>query len=375
MTLDFALFHYFPYGGLQRDLLKTAQACQQLGHDIHIYTSHWQRPQPANMTVHVLPVRGASNHRRMVAFQQQLHQARDGRTGLLVGFNKLAGLDIYFASDTCYREKAQTERGFLYRLTPRCRTYQQLEQAVFDPATNTLVLALTHQQIADFQKHYQTPEERFRLLPPGISPNGFLSNAETIRASWRQQQGIPAGDTLLLFVASCFKTKGLDRVLQALAALPKNQRQRTWLLVAGGDQANHSPPPEIATRVRFLGARDDIQQLMLAADLLVHPAYTESAGMVLVEALAAGLPVLTTANCGYACHVQAAQAGGVLASPFQQSELNHQLSALVANDSLRHQWQQQARAYAATTDLYSLHQQAAQIIATQAGSQRQCNSL
>ena len=83
--------------------------------------------------------------------------------------------------------------------------------------------------------------------------------------------------------------------------------------------------------------------------------------MVLVEAIAAGLPVIVTDNCGYASHVEKADAGIVVPAPFQQKQLDTALQMMVCSGSLDY-WQQQALQYAAETDLYSLHEQAATII-------------
>ena len=88
---------------------------------------------------------------------------------------------------------------------------------------------------------------------------------------------------MLLFVGSGFKTKGLDRCLTALAALPDGVRDRTRLIVVGQD---NTVPFEriarsygIAEKVRFLGGRSDIPDLLAAGDLLVHPAYSENTGL------------------------------------------------------------------------------------------------
>ena len=55
---------------------------------------------------------------------------------------------------------------------------------------------------------------------------------------------------------------------------------------------------DLTHQVQFLGGRDDIPRFLFAADLLVHPAYNENTGTVLLEALVAGLPVVTTPTCG-----------------------------------------------------------------------------
>ena len=63
----------------------------------------------------------------------------------------------------------------------------------------------------------------------------------------------------------------------------------------------------LADRISFLGHREDIPELMAAADLLVHPARHDTTGTVILEAVVNGLPVITTSTCGYAHHVEAAR--------------------------------------------------------------------
>lgn len=93
---------------------------------------------------------------------------------------------------------------------------------------------------------------------------------------------------------------------------------------------------------------------MAAADLLLHPAYQEAAGIVLLEAITAGLPVLTTAVCGYAHYIVDANCGEAIAEPFRQETLNEILRKALTQSSLRQAWAENARHYADTQDLYSL---------------------
>jgi UDP-glucose:(heptosyl)LPS alpha-1,3-glucosyltransferase len=97
--------------------------------------------------------------------------------------------------------------------------------------------------------------------------------------------------------------------------------------------------------VQVLGGRDDIPQLMQACDWLVHPARRELAGHVLLEAMACGLPVITTEVCGYAPHIAKADAGIVLASPFDQGALNQALATALTTP--REPYSQAGLSYAA----------------------------
>ena len=94
-----------------------------------------------------------------------------------------------------------------------------------------------------------------------------------------------------------------------------------YLLVGSGKPAAYLKLAKklgIAAQVSIVGGRDDVPELLAAADLMLHPAYRESAGYTLLEAVVAGLPVLATETCGYAYHIQQANAGVVCPEPFSQ---------------------------------------------------------
>ena len=114
--------------------------------------------------------------------------------------------------------------------------------------------------------------------------------------------------------------------------------------------------------MHFFSGRNDVSELMAAADLLLHPAYQEDAGIVLLEAITAWLPVLTTAVCGYAHYIADANCGTVIAEPFSQEQLNEVLRKALTQSPLRMAWAENARHYADTQDLYSLPEKAADII-------------
>jgi UDP-glucose:(heptosyl)LPS alpha-1,3-glucosyltransferase len=118
---------------------------------------------------------------------------------------------------------------------------------------------------------------------------------------------------------------------------------------------------DLEDSVSLFPGRDDIPRFLQGADFLLHPARHENAGMILVEAIVAGLPVLTTATCGYAGHVVAAAAGRVVTSPFRQSVLDETLHAMLTS-GMRAEWSANGIRYGKTQDLYSLHEKAAHII-------------
>ena len=414
LSVALVVFEWFPHGGLQRDLLAVAEALVAPGSagaraEVTVLCMRWSGPRPDGVDVVELPAKGWSAVRRRARFVRAVRR-RAGDFDRVVGFQRMPGLDVYFAADPCFHAKAFGERGALYRLAPRTRQYLAWERAVFAPEARTRILLLSPRQRREYQAAYGTPDARMVELGPSIDA-GFLevplggahgeahgqshgpthseahgeahgethseahgethgeTHSETRgeahgqgHGGIRVELGIPMDARVVLQVGPANRTKGWDRTLAALGALPAELAARTHFVHvgAGGARAlGGSPDPSRAGKpsalggVHALGVRDDVPALMAAADLLVHPSRSEAAGKVLVEALAAGLAVLTTAESGYAFHVAQAGAGHVCAEPFAQAELDAALARLVAlPTSELAALRTAARRYAASLDLH-----------------------
>jgi len=366
MKFAFCLFNYFPFGGLQRDFLQIANACHIRGHQVDVYTSRWQGKRPAGLQVSIVPARGFTNHGRCQSFAKRLKQFLASKSyDAVIGFNKMPGLDVYFASDTCFAAKA-LRRSIWYRLSARYRGYLSLERAVFAEDSNTEILLISEREKAFFMDYYGTSEQRFHLLPPGIATDRLISrDAYKMRATFRTELGIGSNQDVVLMVGSSFKTKGVDRAIRAVASLPSELREKTMLLIVGEDNAR--PFLRLAKRLgvlgqtRFFGGREDVPRFLAASDLLLHPAYEEAAGMVLMEAMGAGLPVMVTEVCGYSHHIETAAAGRLVPLPFRQETLNQLLASMLTSNK-REQWQRNGRKYVASIDVSSQAEKAADII-------------
>ncbi|EHG5983810.1 lipopolysaccharide glucosyltransferase I [Escherichia fergusonii] len=368
MIVAFCLYKYFPFGGLQRDFMRIASTVAARGHHVRVYTQSWEGDCPEAFELIRVPVKSYTNHGRNAEYYAWVqNHLKAHPADCVVGFNKMPGLDVYFAADVCYAEKVAQEKGFFYRLTSRYRHYAAFERATFEHGKPTKLMMLTDKQIADFQKHYQTESERFQILPPGIYPDRkYSAQIPNSREIYRQKNGITEQQNLLLQVGSDFGRKGVDRSIEALASLPESLRHNTLLFVVGQDKPRKfealAEKLGVRSNVHFFSGRNDVSELMAAADLLLHPAYQEAAGIVLLEAITAGLPVLTTAVCGYAHYIADANCGTVIADPFSQEQLNDVLRKALTQSPLRMAWAENARYYADTQDLYSLPEKAADII-------------
>ena len=345
------LFRCFPHGGLQTDFRRILDECVQRGHDVTVFCGSWEGPRPDGAKVRLVSCKRLSNHQSARCFQQKAAgMLAQEDFDLVLGFNRMAGLDLYFAADTCF---SAGHRGWFGQIfNPRIRIFRQMEKAVFSPESSTRILALTRSQQEEYMQQYGTQEERFLVIPPGISsacrrPEDpqIITNA---RLKIRKEFHIPPEARLLVEIGSSFQTKGVDRNILAWPSLPPD----VHLLVAGREKSRKfqalAESLGVAERIHFAGPRNDVPEMLFAADGMVHPARREAAGNVLAEAAAAGLPVLCSGVCGFAPIVRAA-GGMVLDGTFHQADWNRALAEFLGElEELR----RQAVQYAGTADLF-----------------------
>ena len=373
LHIAFALYRYFPFGGLQRDMLRIAHACVERGVSVKIFCAEWEGELPAGIAVERLPVSGFTNHARNRSFAEAVKKyLQREAVDLVVGFNKMPGLDVYYAADTCFKAKLMQERLPQLRFLPRYRQYLRDEKAVFGKDSHTKILAIAQRSVDEYEKYYAGAAQRCTVLPPGINPDRragvhALQQREDFRREWRLSEN----DRLLLSIGSGFRTKGVDRTIRALAALSPAILQRTRLMVIGQDRPDKflrlAAQLGVEKNIQFLAGRDDIPQFLLGADVLLHPAYRENTGTVLLEAAVAGLPVLTTAVCGYSHYLRDYACGVVVDEPFSQGALNSALENMLQDDAQCAQWRENALRMAETADIYSLFERAADFIVAAAG--------
>ena len=329
LKIALAIHELHGHGGLQRDAMRIGREALARGHRVTFLLA--RRPTaledgtdgvgPGAAELRVLDARGASNHARAVSYSTEV-EGRAGEYDAVLGFHCARGLDLLFAGDRCYADRVRATRPALARWTPRFRALSGLEREVFAPGSGTRILLLAEAHRAVFQRWYGTPDGRFQVLPPGVDPSR-RRRADHIEArrAVRAELGLGGGDALALLVGSDFARKGLDRAIDAVAALA-GRGERWTLAVAGSGaarpferrarRAGLSVGRGEAPRLVVLGPRSDVPALLAAADVLVHPARTEAAGAVLLESLAAGTPVAASSVCGYAPWVAESGAGRVL---------------------------------------------------------------
>jgi len=367
-----------PFGGRQRFVLRLTSALQSDGHRVRIYALAWQGPLPEGVDLCLVPVRALRRHKRERRFSQWVHRDLETRPvdGVL-GFQPMPGLDAYVAVESCFLDMAQRERSAWYRRTAAYRHYLACERSVFCPPATTHVFLHSEEQGQGFVQRYGTQVQNLESIPPAVAQDRFAGpDAAARRQRTREAFGLDQREITFLLVGTPFRDKGLARALRAMASLRRTvPNAETRLLVVGGERpGSHSRLARrlgVADAVQFLGPRGDVPDLLLAADLLVHPAASEAGGLVVLEAMAAGLPVLTTATTGYAPLVARAGAGVVLREPFSQRAMDESLQQFLRSD-FRAACSQAGHRYAMAEDLSSGCEHVAKRLVALFGSPHEC---
>ena len=168
----------------------------------------------------------------------------------------------------------------------------------------------------------------------GVDLERFHPSSLAERARFRQMFEVETGAPVVAFVGNGFARKGLGPLLEAWPAI----KSHPYLLVAGTDRSalryiRLAHRLGVGSRVRFLGAMGQIEQLFLAADAFALPSFFEPFGNVVMEAMAGGLGVLVSAQSGVAELLPAAMRPFVVNDPANSAEIAERLTALVADEA------------------------------------------
>jgi glycosyltransferase involved in cell wall biosynthesis len=270
-------------------------------------------------------------------------------------------------ADSSKLKKILTWFGVL--ISPRLLCYLVLEHFRYAPKPGHSIIVTSHTLLERFVDCFPKAANFTSVITPGIDMPASVTSPQN-RLEARQQLGLPPGVPCLLFVGNDFKKKGLQTAIEALSFLPAS----TVLAVAGASrQIDFFRQRVVAAgldrRVFFLGALNNTQQAYLAATCLVHPTREDTFGMVVLEAMSFGLPVVVSSApyCGVTDMLEHGVNALVLDTPFDPQELALKIAAVLDNELLRTTLGNEARSFAGSFPWYRLAQQQESIYCDAAG--------
>ncbi len=314
-------------GGAETTVQHLARGLAAAGHQVTVYGSQSLAeagavlgPQIAYVPV---PVWGGKAGRLLTFALNTRRLLRRAGPQVVLSLERTLGQQVYRAGDGCHREWLRRRAPFLspaarifQRLSPFHRVLLTLERRLFTDPGLKRIIANSHMVREEIIRHYQVEPERLSVIYNGLDHQSFRPLAEPERSALRSRLGAPANTAVILFAGSGFGRKGLAFLVEALGNL-ENQDGVLW--VAGkGDPAPYQRQARrlgVAARLKFWGPQANLSPFYQAATVLALPTIYDPCSNVVLEALACGVPVITTNTNGAAPFLTPGENGEILTRP------------------------------------------------------------
>jgi UDP-glucose:(heptosyl)LPS alpha-1,3-glucosyltransferase len=227
---------------------------------------------------------------------------------LVQSHERLGCCDVYRAGDGVHREwlkQRARAQGPLIKLATALNPYHYYvkgaERRLFENPDLKAVICNSRMVREEILRYFAIADDKLHVIYSGVDTQAYHPDLKRHRADVRSRHGIPADATLFLFVGSGFERKGMAALLQAMAMLPGE----TFLLVVGRDRklARFQAQAQrlgLSRRALFVGPQQDVKPYYGAAEALVLPTLYDPFPNVALEAMASGLPVITSLKSGAA---------------------------------------------------------------------------
>jgi UDP-glucose:(heptosyl)LPS alpha-1,3-glucosyltransferase len=299
------------HGGVETATAGLVSALVAHGHEVELYTPGHSFAPPG-MVVHRLRVPSQPALVRLLWMTvAAARTVATGRHDVVQSHERTLSQHVYRAGEGCHRAYLaavpQRRRGPYHRALLRleCRLFRR----------TPCVAAIARRGKEEIESLYGVPAARVRVVYNGVDLARFHpDNRGRYGQSLRARIGLSPDAWMVLFVGSGFERKGLGRLLEALA---RSEDHRSRLVVLGkGQAAPYRAQAErlgIAHRILWEGPHPDIERWYAAADVVAVPSLYEPFGNFHLEALASGVPVLTSIVSGGAEVVEPGSNGMVVA--------------------------------------------------------------
>ena len=312
MNLILIRQRYTPFGGAERFLEQAMQALGNRGIAVSLLTRHWPQNKDrlpfALIPCHPFHVgrlwRDLSFSRAACRYVRS-HGLLEKQ--LVQSHERIPCCHLYRAGDGVHREWLKQRARILspwqravVSVTPYHRYLLSAEQQLFTSPHLRKIICNSHMVSAEIERHYGVESEKRQVIYSGVDHRRFHPEyRRQQRKNYRQQWGIAEQEVLFLLIGSGFERKGLDLLLRIWPSLPPQAR----LMVIGKDRRlahyqQRANQAGLQSRWFFMGGQEEVLPFYAAADAFVLPTLYDPFPNVVLEAMAMGLPVLTSFKSG-----------------------------------------------------------------------------
>jgi len=337
MKIAFIIWDCSPSrGGQERYLSRLVGALLTRGHEIHVFATRCEAGLSPRIKFHRVAISGWSPSLKTLSFLRKTRKmlAREP-FDIVSGMTRFYPLDIYRMGSGVHKVWMRLKADqALVRWISYVRPFNwlalHLERKIFDPARRRHIIANSELCRRQLLSLYRYPAERVTVVYNGVDHDYFHPRLrDEHRVAVLNRLGLPLDRPVAIFVSNNLKRKGLESVIRALARVRDAQPS---LLVAGGGRTSRyialAHRLGLAERIRFLGRVADVRPYYGASDFLVLPTRYDPFANVCLEAMACGLPVITSRDNGASEIIDEGADGFILADPGDARTLAHRIAAL-----------------------------------------------
>ena len=327
---------YTPFGGAERYMARLVEGLAAEGHEVHILAAQWDAGGEAAVTLHRVPVVRKPGWLKALTFSLGCKKiiARE-RFDVVFSLERTLSQDVYRAGDGCHRQwlsQKQLGKGLWTRLftylNPIQLAYLRLERGLFTDPKLKAIIANSRAGKAEIVELYGVNPEKINVVYNGIDAASFpLEKREEYREGLAREYGL-AGELRILYVGSGFARKGVPALVEAAALL---QIPFTLFVVGKGRTGALQRRVKCLApsgRVVFTGPVRDVERFYLGCDLFVFPTLYDPFSNATLEAMACGLPVVTSRFNGVAELIEEGKSGFVLEDPLDAGEIARRITEL-----------------------------------------------
>lgn len=296
---------YRPDGGAERFISRALEALEDGSLELNIITRSWQGEPKPDWHLHICNPKKWGRISRERGFAQAARACwQREEFDIVQSHERIAGCDIFRAGDGVHRvwlEQRARIVSPLQRMLTGLSAYHRYvmaaEEEMFRSPSLKKIICNSVMVKNDIIRCFQVPEEKFAVIYNAIDCQRFEPATPAERQQSRAQLNLPAEAKVFIYVGSGFERKGLHASITALAATDAH------LIVVGQDK-QQSRYVSLArslgceTRVHFVGVQHNVIPYYHAADGLMLPTLYDPFPNVILEAMACGLPVITSFTCG-----------------------------------------------------------------------------
>ena len=326
------------YGGAEQFVLGYTRCLAEMGHEVHIFANQWTPSHHPNIKIHSVRAVTKNSFLRVLSFAWFALQAISFKSYDIVQSHERLWLqDIYRAGDGCHREWLERRSSCLpliKRLFLNFNLFHQLilrlEKRIFEKGECKKIIAISEMVKRDILKHYRLPEDRVKVVYNGIQLDRFdPSKKKDFYDEVRQQLRISGQEVMILFVGSGFERKGLEYLIKSIQYV----KEKNWRLVLVG-KGNWGKYLKFTSKknqkkITYLEPIDEIEKLYVAADFFILPSIYEPFGNANLEALASGLPIITSQNSGASEIITPKKEGIILEDPSDSKSIAEAIDYLM----------------------------------------------